>query len=211
MKNLIIFGAGGSGMRYSNEILKSNTDKIICFIDNSKAKQGSQINGIDVFAPEKIHELVYDEIVIVASGFEDDILQQLKNLGVQESIINIEKTNSHAETRITWLSDFSKIVYSRRIAGNVAEAGVFRGDFAKHINLLFPDKTLYLFDTFEGFPEQDVEKEKLLSNSKTGYYDATSVELVLNKMQYKDKVIINKGYFPPPTIHLEWKQRNFVF
>jgi len=38
MKNIIIFGAGGSGARYSNDVLQSGEDKIVCFLDNSKAK-----------------------------------------------------------------------------------------------------------------------------------------------------------------------------
>jgi hypothetical protein len=104
--------------------------------------------------------------------------------------------NSHIETRKIWLTDFARIIYARGIFGNVAEAGVFRGDFAKHINAMFPDKTLYLFDTFEGFPVEDLEKEELHSNSKAGYYDFTSEELVLNKMPHKEKVVIKKGYFP---------------
>jgi len=200
MKHIIIFGAGGFGARYSNDILQRNEDKIVCFLDNSKAKQGTQINGIDVFAPEKISELIYDSVVIaVAPGFEEDIVIQLKGLGVNENKIGRGGgggTAIHVETRKIWLADFAKTIYARNIIGNVAEAGVFRGDFAKHINATFPDKTLYLFDTFEGFPAQDVEKEELPSNSKAGYYDATNEELVLNKLQHKEKVIIKKGYFP---------------
>ena len=38
MKNVIIFGAGGSGTRYSNDVLQNGEDKIVCFLDNSKAK-----------------------------------------------------------------------------------------------------------------------------------------------------------------------------
>jgi len=45
---------------------------------------------------------------------------------------------------------YEEIAY-HKLEGSVAEVGVFRGDFAKRLNLLFPDKKLYLFDTFEGF------------------------------------------------------------
>ena len=41
----------------------------------------------------------------------------------------------------------------------MAELGVYRGEFAKEINKVFPDRTLYLFDTFEGFAEQDCDTE----------------------------------------------------
>ena len=41
----------------------------------------------------------------------------------------------------------------------MAECGVFRGDCTKFINLFFPDRTLYLFDTFGGFEKSDIEYE----------------------------------------------------
>jgi len=201
MERIVIFGAGGFGERYSKEVLTRGEDTIVCFLDNSTAKQGKQINGIDVYAPERIRKIEYTKIAIVVTpGFEDDIIKQVKALGVDEKNIDIPLLASDAgrdiTTRRKWLTDFSKVVYSRNIPGNVAEAGVFRGDFAKYINTVFPDKTLYLFDTFEGFPAVDVAKEELPSNSKAGYYDATSEELVLSKLLYPEKAIIRKGYFP---------------
>lgn len=45
------------------------------------------------------------------------------------------------------------------LEGDVAELGVFKGDFAKHINRKFPDRKLYPFDTFEGFDEKEAENE----------------------------------------------------
>jgi len=201
MKKIVIFGAGGYGKRYSNEILSLGIDKIVCFLDNSKTKQCTQLNGIDVFEPKKIKELDYTVVVVVVTpGFEDDIIEQLKKLDVPDEKISIpiaaSEGGKHILARKQWLTDFAIIVSSRGIVGNVAEAGVFRGDFAKHINSLFPDKILYLFDTFEGFPEQDVLREKLQSNSKTGYYDYTNEKLVLSKLPHPEKAVIRKGYFP---------------
>jgi O-methyltransferase len=83
------------------------------------------------------------------------------------------------------------------LKGNVAEVGVFRGEFARHINTAFPDRKLYLFDTFEGFNDADVrveEKNKYTKNMDD--FSNTSIDLVLNKMKYKDNVIIKQGYFP---------------
>ena len=75
-KRIVIFGAGKLGINYSNDVL-SRGEKIVCFFDNSKVKQGMQINGIDVLAPEKIGELDYSVVVVVvAPGFEDDIVCQ---------------------------------------------------------------------------------------------------------------------------------------
>jgi O-methyltransferase len=88
-------------------------------------------------------------------------------------------------------------IYDKNIEGVVAELGVYRGDFAKIINVAFPDRKLYLFDTFEGFDELDVEAE-LRNNYSRGDQDfsETSIELVLSKMKYKDNCIVKKGHFP---------------
>lgn len=82
--------------------------------------------------------------------------------------------------------------------GGVAEVGVFAGDFARYINEYFPADKLYLFDTFEGFQEQDilVEKRNGYSCASVGDYSLTSVEVVMKKMRYPENVIIRKGYFP---------------
>lgn len=204
-KRVVLMGGGGTGKRYSCELLKKGEVKIVAFLDNSKAKQGMKINGIEVYAPAAINSMYYDEVVVVAPGFETDIVKQLLSLGVSEDKITIYKASgqTHIETRNIWLADFAKTVHIRGLSGNVAEAGVFRGDFAMKINEAFPERTLYLFDTFEGFPEEDVEKEQLKSNSRAGYYDFTSEELVLSKLPHPEKAIVKKGYFPQTAEGIE--------
>ena len=88
-------------------------------------------------------------------------------------------------------------IYDKNILGNVAELGVYRGDFAEIINKAFPDKKIYLFDTFEGFDERD-KRTELGNNFSTVNQDftQTSVELVLAKMERKENCIIKKGFFP---------------
>lgn len=58
--------------------------------------------------------------------------------------------------RIRWLENFADIAKFRGYAGNCAEVGVFSGSFAKQINRCFPNKKLYLFDTFTGFDAEDI-------------------------------------------------------
>jgi O-methyltransferase len=88
-------------------------------------------------------------------------------------------------------------VYDKNIMGSIAELGVYQGDFAKIINIAFPDRKLYLLDTFEGFDERDVkiEKENGFSMGNQDFSE-TNVELVLSKMKHKENCIIKKGYFP---------------
>jgi O-methyltransferase len=87
-------------------------------------------------------------------------------------------------------------IYSQSIQGSVAEVGVFRGEFASLMNRVFPDRKLYLFDTFEGFDARDKGVD-----IKNGYSDAdepftTTVELVLEKMSHPANCVIKKGWFP---------------
>lgn len=87
--------------------------------------------------------------------------------------------------------------------GNVAECGVFRGDSAKFLNAFFPDKKLFLFDTFEGFSAQDKKEESIINkyfvtseyNSDTIFAN-TSIDFVMKKMINPQNVIIKQGYFP---------------
>jgi O-methyltransferase len=101
-------------------------------------------------------------------------------------------------------------VYQKGIFGAVAELGVYKGEFAKHINKYFHDRKLFLFDTFAGFDERDVKTE-----SKNGYLSAAvtkagdfcnqSVELVLQKMKYRHNCVIKKGWFPETAAGVEEK------
>jgi len=90
------------------------------------------------------------------------------------------------------------------VEGSVAELGVFKGDFAKLINEFFPDKTLYLFDTFEGFSEKDAKYDVESNYSKpSSFFHDTSVELVLSKMPHRQMCKVVKGYFPESAADIE--------
>lgn len=88
-------------------------------------------------------------------------------------------------------------IMKNEVPGNVAEVGVYKGDFAKRLNTIFNDRRLYLFDTFEGFTQQDitVEQQNGFSNGNQDFSD-TSIRLVESKMPYPQNCIFQKGYFP---------------
>ena len=76
------------------------------------------------------------------------------------------------------------------------------GNFASYINEFFYNKKLYLFDTFEGFTDQDIQfdREQGYSLEGKGFFGDTSVELVLGKMRNRENVVIRKGYFPDTSV-----------
>lgn len=91
------------------------------------------------------------------------------------------------------------------IKGQIAELGVFQGDFAQFLNAAFPDRKLYLFDTFDGFDEEELTKEVESSviSATQDIYKNTSVQRVMAKMKYKENVVINQGLFPSSVNGLE--------
>jgi hypothetical protein len=110
--------------------------------------------------------------------------------------------------RYSTLNLISQTIRQSDVDGDVAELGVYRGDFASYINECFPQKKLYLFDTFEGFDLRDFnyDTENHYLNQERlsldfGYLPPenlkeTSVDFVLSRMPFKDNVIVKQGYFP---------------
>jgi len=92
-------------------------------------------------------------------------------------------------------------IKTRNIEGALAELGVFRGAFASLINETFPDRKLYLFDTFESFNEEEYKSEQTKNYVPEGEgfriaHARTSEELVLNNLPYRKNCIVYKGLFP---------------
>ena len=111
--------------------------------------------------------------------------------------------------RLSSLELVANEINENSIEGSVCELGVYTGQYARYINAAFKNRKLYLFDTFEGFDERDVNAdiERNLLNEKHDFSN-TSVDLVLSKMPFPENCIIKKGYFPETTINIE---DNFAF
>lgn len=99
-------------------------------------------------------------------------------------------------------------IKGKKINGAVAELGVYRGEFARYINMIFSDRNCYLFDTFEGFRESEAQNEKSDGNCGDAFierFQNTSLEIVLNCMPCPDKIILKQGFFPESLNGLEEK------
>ncbi len=106
--------------------------------------------------------------------------------------------------RISTLELIANEIHRRKVVGNVAEVGVYLGIFASKINEYFPDRILYLFDTFEGFNEKEVYKEKIRGNMTLTYdFANTTIDKVLSIMPHNNNCIIKKGFFPDTTIDID--------
>lgn len=100
--------------------------------------------------------------------------------------------------RASSLELIAREINERDIPGAVAEIGVFRGEFARLINIAFPERRLYLFDTFNGFPEADmkVDIQKHYATPDRQVFSDTSIHLVLSRMKFRDNCIVKQGVFP---------------
>jgi len=87
-------------------------------------------------------------------------------------------------------------IKEKKISGNFAEVGVYRGNTSKIIHALAPKTLLYLFDTFEGFTI------KLSQNADKRFKD-TTIDILKKNMGDLNNVKIVKGLFPDTVRGLE--------
>lgn len=200
MEKAIVFGAG-SRTKLNIDKLKEQFN-IVSIVDNDSTLWGKELEGISINSPSRLKQDDYDLIVLsnmVASTTEAWI-NQIKELGVEKQI-NYDYCVYNVDARVEFLKNFAGMVYANSWEGNVAEAGVFRGEFAREINKYFCDRQLYLFDTFEGFNAADLDSEDV--NESLGRYSDTSVQFVMNKMVNKERVVIKKGLFPDTAVDID--------
>ena len=107
--------------------------------------------------------------------------------------------------RVSTIDLLAREVNERNIEGAVAELGVYQGHFSKLLHDFFPNRELLLFDTFEGFHENDVkiDQEVAYSQAQIGHLSDTNIDLVLSKLSRRYQVHVIKGYFPESAITIE--------
>ncbi|KPJ56640.1 hypothetical protein AMJ49_04400 [Parcubacteria bacterium DG_74_2] len=100
----------------------------------------------------------------------------------------VEMPLTFNEARLLYLS----VISAKKIPGDIAEVGVYKGGSAKLICEVKEDRVLYLFDTFEGLPE--TSKDDPPSHYK-GRYNALLENVQQYLVKYKN-VYFYKGVFP---------------
>jgi O-methyltransferase len=88
---------------------------------------------------------------------------------------------------------------AKNLHGEVCEVGVYKGGSAKLLAKYCPDKTVYLFDTFDGMPDVDPTKDV----HHKGDFADTSVEGVTQFLSDCNNVRIFKGFFPNTATPIE--------
>ncbi len=201
MKTIVLFGAGQVGAMVSR--LLGTEYSISCFADNSEARQGSTVAGIPVVSPRE--SLLYDPDCFCLCVLDEERLvqmaSQIRELGFGGEILQPTALKTF-DARAATMRLLAEQIREEKIPGDVAELGVFRGDFAALINAAFPDRTIHLFDTFEGFPAKDVavEQAQNLSRARVGDFAGTARDIVEKRLPCPERAVFHTGYFPA-TFH----------
>ena len=95
---------------------------------------------------------------------------------------------------------------SQKIEGDLAEVGVYRGGSAKIICEAKGEKSLHLFDTFDGLPITD----KSIDILSEGEMKNTSLDDVKDSFKKYSNVYYYKGIFPKTTEAIKNKKFSFV-
>jgi len=100
-QKIIIFGAGILGTILL-EYLKSKNVGVKFFADNNENKQGNFVKGIPIYSPYKINT---DDIVLITSGGEFEIYNQLIEMGIKNVIPCTKFTRCKLFNEIKGLDD----------------------------------------------------------------------------------------------------------
>jgi hypothetical protein len=96
---------------------------------------------------------------------------------------------------------------TQKVAGDIAEVGVYKGGSARIICEVKGVRPLHLFDTFEGIPAVDSEKDG--DTFQRGQY-AASLEEVQQFLRGYDSIHFYKGIFPATAKAVKEQKFSFV-
>ena len=96
----------------------------------------------------------------------------------------------HDDARYSMLALAIQRLDTDKIPGAFAEIGVYRGVTSSFIHRQAPHRRFYLFDTFEGFPEQSLEGAKDIR------FKDSSIEAVTTVLGDTTNIEFHKGFFP---------------
>lgn len=218
---VIVLGTGTIAKEYFASL---NTNiQVVAVVD--KQKKENIFCGHEICSLGDITNLHYDKIVIAMADRSQDeiasvqtILTQLGELEVPHEKIELLCRSADA-SRIEYLRKLATEINQRDVEGAIAECGVFRGMFAAWINEYFPERKFYLFDTFTGFDNRDLEVENNLpEDSKAtdfekfpiNRFNLGSAEAVLLRCPHRQNIIIKQGYVPDTFQGLENEKFAFV-
>lgn len=84
-KGVYIFGASKKG-EYALSTFIDNNIEVRGFLDNNQKKWDKQLIENNIFSPKEIIDTLNEEIIVIASQYEDEIINQLKSFSLIENL-----------------------------------------------------------------------------------------------------------------------------
>ena len=208
VKRIAIFGAGQAGAMVRTWLPAAQ--EVLCFIDNNKEKQGKMLDGLPVLSLEEALRLHPEEIILAILNAEAEqlILKQIEETGFTGTCTCLGSIRELQDVRLSALRLQAREIEAWKIPGDVAELGVYQGAFASEINRLFPERRLWLFDTFEGFHARDlaIEAERTGVKTQRRSFSDTTIELVRSRLPHPEMARFIRGYFPESLKGLDFME-----
>ena len=202
-KKIVLYGYCGIAKRIIYSLDPSEYSIEGCVDDNPKYIGKSEWGGYEVKPLDSINDFDYDFVIIAPTRHVNTMTNKLKDMKIPESKIVAWNNGciNKLDIRMALMRLCMDVIRDRDVKGNCAELGVYKGEFARFINMFLPDRKLYLFDTFEGFKNQKAndEREMELDKNLLDNFTDTDEHIVLESMPYPEKVEICKGIFPKTT------------
>lgn len=194
-QRMVILGAGQVG-RAAEALLDWNTVCLCAFGDNSPAAWNAE--ACPPVLPVDQALATGPELVLLGVLDQERSCQlerQARALGYSGPLLSLGQLAGCLDIRGAVLRRMAQRL--GQVPGDLAELGVYRGGFAWQLNALFPQRRLYLFDTFQGFPPGDLHQE---SGGGTGIrsmdFSDTGVEEVLARLPHPEQAVVRQGRFP---------------
>lgn len=141
MHKVIIFGATDTGKRIYDDICQSN--EIIAFVDEDERKWNTTVNNIMVYSPQELLVLDYDYIYVGVLTYYREVMALLGRLNIPSTKIIDRYVSIPTYARIECLKNIKALLENENITGGqVAELGVYQGEFAKEINKILDRKSV---------------------------------------------------------------------
>jgi len=219
INNVVIYGAGSAGRQLSTALSQSNEYNPVAFIDDSREIKNHSINGLKVYPPKDLQELINDknlkEVLIAIPSLSRarrreiiDFLEPypvvVRSLpGVTELAQGKIKVNDLLEIDLRDLlgrdsveqnKDLFELNISNKVVMVTGAGGSIGSELCRQILLLKPQK-LILYEMSESSLYQIDQELKRLNLSKI------DICPVIGSVTDKDRVLNICNYYKPQTIY----------